>query len=350
VKRKFTENLLWVLASYVFVTILSWFSGLQFGLKTDLFWLLGFAVTIAFMQFILGWRGKFKWGIIFFILIALHEFGHILAANLIGIETKGFAFYGILGGANIPDSVERWKDFMVAFGGPFLGTLAALGAMKLKNIRFLPEGLEKVTWFAIVCNLLNLLPIYPLDGGRMLVAIGASINPYFINWLFITTWVILLLTALVFGIIFKNWSFGFFVAIFSLFWGRIEQSNITGEAMGFAGILTAILIYIGFIVFAVRIVNKFSPNKENQEKLKNKKVKDIMRSLSQQEIERLSDGNSFLSKLTRGKIIYCQAEDALWDVIKLMRTNNVWALVVKENDHILGYITEGAISQILNKK
>ena len=261
-KRKFAENLLWILATYIFVRILSWFSGLQFGLKTDLLWLLGFAVTIVFMQFILGWRGKFKLGIIFFVLIALHEFGHILAANLIGIQTKGFAFYGILGGANIPDSVERWKDFMVAFGGPLLGTLAALGVMKLKNIRFLPEGLEKVAWFAIVINVFNLLPVYPLDGGRMLVAIGASINPYFINWLFVTSWAILLLTSLVLGIFFKNWFFGFFIVIFSIFWGRIEESNITGEPMGFAGILTAILIYIGFIVFAVRIIKRFSPDRK----------------------------------------------------------------------------------------
>lgn len=124
---------------------------------------------------------------LFFASIIVHEIGHALAARRVGIEVRGidlFLFGGLMHMKSEPRTPR--DEFWVAIAGP-LGTLlvillAAAGgiliggseefvnAVTLDTSTTLPIGSVIVSSIALI-NLLvlvfNLIPAYPLDGGRI---------------------------------------------------------------------------------------------------------------------------------------------------------------------------------------
>lgn len=108
------------------------------------------------------------------IAAAVHELGHIIALKAAHFRINGFA--AELGGLRIDYSGENAPAFhaLAALAGP----LAGLG------FAFLCSFLARVTgisWFALtagislVLSIFNLLPVLPLDGGRMLAAALSAI-------------------------------------------------------------------------------------------------------------------------------------------------------------------------------
>lgn len=93
-----------------------------------------------------------------FLLAALwHEAGHILAAKLFGGRIR-LESIGMTGAVLEVSGLEAGKELICTLAGPLLGlTLLPLG-------RFFPQ----LALFALGQCLYNLLPIYPMDGGRAL--------------------------------------------------------------------------------------------------------------------------------------------------------------------------------------
>jgi len=139
-----------------------------------------------------GPRGLALVGIIFG-SVALHELGHALASRRAGIPAKAIILLPI-GGVTLLDETrlpvesgeETWKrDIRIALAGPAVNLLIALVAgtvlmAALPQIRLwnkpwvtslnLPRSL---VWSNIWLAVFNLLPAYPMDGGRVLRAIFA---------------------------------------------------------------------------------------------------------------------------------------------------------------------------------
>jgi Zn-dependent protease len=124
--------------------------------------------------------------LLFFTSILLHEFGHALAARREGIEVTGielFLFGGVMKMSRDTDSPG--SEFRVAAAGPAVtlaiavavGGLATLlvGWTRLEDAVRLtgpPEGIplvlaSTVVGFNVVLLLFNLIPAFPLDGGRI---------------------------------------------------------------------------------------------------------------------------------------------------------------------------------------
>jgi Zn-dependent protease len=129
--------------------------------------------------------------LLFFASILLHEFGHALAARREGIEVTGielFLFGGVMKMSRDTDSPG--SEFRVAAAGPavtlaiavVVGGLATLlvGWTRLEDAVRLtgpPEGIplvlaSTVVGFNVVLLLFNLIPAFPLDGGRIARAIA----------------------------------------------------------------------------------------------------------------------------------------------------------------------------------
>jgi len=105
-------------------------------------------------------------------VIALHEGGHYVAMRWSGFRNLSVFFLPGLGGLAIGEKAEAspWEKLLVYLAGPIPGLLlagAGLGAM-------LVAAWQPPSWFlhflivSLIVNYLNLLPIAPLDGGRVL--------------------------------------------------------------------------------------------------------------------------------------------------------------------------------------
>ncbi|MGA9527489.1 MAG: site-2 protease family protein [Terriglobales bacterium] len=134
-------------------------------------------------------RGLGLVGIIFGSVV-LHELGHALAARNSGIQAKGIILLPI-GGITIldeahaiPDPLNAWKrDIRIAVAGPLVNlVIAAVAALFLsaaipgfsltaKPLMHSSALLRSIVWVNVFLGLFNLLPAYPMDGGRALRAL-----------------------------------------------------------------------------------------------------------------------------------------------------------------------------------
>lgn len=86
----------------------------------------------------------------------LHELGHLLCIRLSGGRVEDVRL--TVSGADI--RYGGGADLLIAAGGPLASLLAAVTAVRLGAMRF--------TGLNLALCLFNLLPVYPLDGGRLL--------------------------------------------------------------------------------------------------------------------------------------------------------------------------------------
>lgn len=114
--------------------------------------------------------------------ILLHEFGHALAARLAGGDCRVIVMWMMGGLAECDVPMRPWRQFAVAAAGPAVTGVIALAAWAaLTGVQAGPamgalDIAAFLVWYTMTVNLrlflFNLLPCYPLDGGRMLLSAG----------------------------------------------------------------------------------------------------------------------------------------------------------------------------------
>lgn len=108
------------------------------------------------------------------IMLFVHEMGHVIAMKMKGMPTKAPVFIPMLGAIIFaPAFKNSEEEAFIGYGGPLLGTI---GAIFLFGIWALMPGhhelLLLVSYIGAFINLFNLIPIRPLDGGRITQVIG----------------------------------------------------------------------------------------------------------------------------------------------------------------------------------
>ncbi|HYG88019.1 MAG TPA: site-2 protease family protein [Azospirillum sp.] len=147
-----------------------------------------FLVWIGFAHYTQGgWEAALQ-GIVFisllFLCVVLHEFGHVFAARRYGILTPDITLLPIGGVARLERLPEKpSQELVVALAGPAVNVVIA-GVLYLALGGFLPAesmevqnaGVDMLARLALVnvfLVLFNLIPAFPMDGGRVLRAILA---------------------------------------------------------------------------------------------------------------------------------------------------------------------------------
>lgn len=106
------------------------------------------------------------------LMIFIHELGHVAAAKIKGLKVTAPVFIPFLGAfimmkRNPRDAVT---EAFIAYGGPLVGSLAAFLALGIGLYWEIP-WLIVVSYVGCFLNAINLLPIHPLDGGRISTAV-----------------------------------------------------------------------------------------------------------------------------------------------------------------------------------
>jgi len=115
-----------------------------------------------------------------FLSVLLHELGHALAAQRLGIRTQRITLW-LLGGVAQLERIPREpkKELFIALAGPLVSFALALLFRLLRQeagaLGFLTHYLALVN---LMLGLFNLLPALPLDGGRVYRALLATRKPY----------------------------------------------------------------------------------------------------------------------------------------------------------------------------
>jgi Zn-dependent protease len=140
---------------------------LKFGKFGGLF--ISMLLSIGAYAIVFPW--SFAVGLV--LLILVHELGHVIAAKQKGLPVSAPLFIPFVGALiNLKRHPrDAVTEAYMAFGGPLLGTVGALAAFGLA-IYFDHPVLYSLALTGFLINLFNLIPIHPLDGGRIVTAVS----------------------------------------------------------------------------------------------------------------------------------------------------------------------------------
>ncbi len=142
-----------------------WFPVLYHGFSAITYWILGFIAAV-----------------LLFVSVLLHELAHSVVARTRGLPVKNITLFIFGGVSNIEkEPGSPGIEFQIAVVGPLTSLL--IGALALALLYLLGQNtsaLAAILWYLGFANILlgifNLIPGFPLDGGRVLRSIVWKIN------------------------------------------------------------------------------------------------------------------------------------------------------------------------------
>ena len=162
--------------------------GIQLAVHASFVLLLGYAAWE-------GWQDGGGWSgvaisigltVAFFVCVVLHELGHSLTARRFGVRVPRILLMPIGGMAEF-DRIPRQPaaEFVITINGPLVNFAIALGLWAVvglpRGLPFHPQiadsfkGLvQLLLYWNVLMGCFNLLPVFPMDGGRILRAVLAT--------------------------------------------------------------------------------------------------------------------------------------------------------------------------------
>jgi Zn-dependent protease/CBS domain-containing protein len=123
-----------------------------------------------------------------FLCVILHELGHALTGQMFGVQTRDITLYPIGGVAMLEGRPNAKQELWIALAGPVVNVVIALGLLGIVLLKHghIPQTageLSKDSFLSLLMAanlslaLFNLIPAFPMDGGRVLRALLAMRMP-----------------------------------------------------------------------------------------------------------------------------------------------------------------------------
>lgn len=100
--------------------------------------------------------GKLEIFLIFYISVLIHEIAHVIVALILKVNVTELILlpFGVC--ATYSENISPRKEIIISFAGPIMSLIMAIFSKDnlISNVNF-------------IIMILNLIPIYPLDGGRL---------------------------------------------------------------------------------------------------------------------------------------------------------------------------------------
>ncbi len=200
-------------------------------------------ISIVAYWYAFHWTWSMAIGVVF--LIFIHEMGHVIAAKWLGVPVSAPMFIPFLGAAIVMKQNPRdaWTEALVGYGGPLAGCLGSWVTWALAVYGDMP-WLMPVASLSFIINLFNMIPIPPLDGGRICAAVS--------SWF----WVIGLVLLFASIIYFHAWNSIVIIVLVLLaaiprmketLFGRNTEEMQRYYRVHFADRITMALLYVGLI-------------------------------------------------------------------------------------------------------
>lgn len=126
-------------------------------------------VSIVAYALAFGW----PFAVGFVLLLLIHEMGHVIQLRREGVEASAPIFIPFLGAVIAAKSLgkDAAAEARVGLAGPILGTIGTLIPLAV----WLATGSDlwrALAYIGFFINLINLMPVLPLDGGRAMAVLG----------------------------------------------------------------------------------------------------------------------------------------------------------------------------------
>lgn len=138
-----------------------------------------------------GWRGGVQAAllvVVLFVFVVLHELGHSVVAKGLGVRIRDITLLPIGGVARMEDIPRApFHEVLIAFAGPAVNFVLAAGflilafALRISFERIdplAPNLLVQGVLVNLVLGAFNLVPAFPMDGGRVLRGLLASVMSF----------------------------------------------------------------------------------------------------------------------------------------------------------------------------
>jgi Zn-dependent protease/predicted transcriptional regulator len=311
------------------------------------------------------------WSVLFilcvFLTVFMHELGHALTAKKFGIKTKDITLLPIGGVAQLERLPEKpSEELMVAFAGPMVNIVLALITslfISLPNtseemVAELENGVNAGNFFLnfylvnIILAFFNLIPAFPMDGGRVLRALLS----YKLERHQATKIAARIGQALAIGFVllgFYSNPFLIFIGIFVFMGAQIESEYTESKYMLKGYKVRDVLMkqyptidYNETLETAVKIMldsqNKHFLVTENDIPMGTLNREQIIAALAKKE------GETRLSSIMDRELILLQADDLLEDIFELVYKNKSTLMLVIDDNQLIGTLdTENLLEFIL---
>ena len=334
-----------------------------------------FSLLILFIVYVNYKSGQnttqILWSLLFiaciFLTVFLHELGHALTAKKFGIKTKDITLLPIGGLARLERLPEKpSEELMVAFAGPLVNIVLALGTsffISLPNtseemLVQLANGVNANNFFLnfylvnIVLAIFNLIPAFPMDGGRVLRALLSYKLERHVATKIAARIGQILAVGFIFLGFFAN-PFLIFIGLFVFMGAQIESEYTESKYMLKGYKVRDVLMkqyptidYNETLETAVKLIldsqNKHFLVTQNGIPMGTLNREQIIEGLSKKEEE------AELPSIIDKNLILLQADSLLEDVFELVYKHKSTLMLVMENNQLIGTLdTENLLEFIL---